>query len=200
MRLDAKHLKSAITAMEFGDGYLDMNAMSAKARFGIYHSAEHLDYMEWKQLILQQVSNVTAQIVTKDDTRHGYRLQTNFHRYFYKIGVQSFKQRVKNLFTPIGLAVWWQDSGTLCQSGGEYKYAHLSIQGYTVEEIKCIITAWNNHFGWSPKLAFYQQKNYGRGTTSVHRLILRKSEAILLSEYIKDFVQDSFKYKLLLSA
>jgi hypothetical protein len=193
--LNAKDLKSAVTAMEFGDGYLD-----------IYHSSEHLDYIMWKRGILLQVPNVTAAVTEKKDprelksgaTRSGYRLQTTFHRYFYKIGTQSFKQRTKNLMTPVGLAVWWQDDGVLCQSDG-FKYANLSTQGYSLEENACIIRTWNDHFGWSPKLKFYQQKNYDRETVNTHhRLALTKAQIVELSRVIAPFVHESFRYKLLI--
>lgn len=213
--LTASEQKSCITAMMLGDAYTDCNDISGKARLDIYHRKEDLELLEWKKEILEDVTGLTARITEKADsrellsgsTREGYRLQTNFSSYLYKLHKAPFKYKAKRAINPIGLAILWMDDGTLVMRAkrtgrakvvldpkdrSEFSTANLCTDSWTYEECKYFIQVWNNSLGWSPILQDYTC----RGKV-YPRLRLRKEMSIKLSYHIQQYMCNCMEYKLL---
>ena len=205
----ASELKSAITAMMLGDAYVEYNPMSGKARLDIYHKESNLDYLLWKKELLEQVTGIKCSITEKQDkrkllngsTRVGYRLLTNFSSYLASLHTAAFKMKAKRCTAPLGLAVLWQDNGTLYQAknGGRgnvvFKFANLCTERLSDKENAEIIKAWNRAYGWSPRYAEYRRNQ--NDETVYHRLALTKEKAILLTKILDGLLVESMRYKLL---
>lgn len=194
-------IKSQTIAIMFGDCHVDVNENSGKARLDIYHSEKNLDLLEKKKEVLEKINGVTTRITEKIDsrplkrggTRKGYRLQTNFSRYFFKLWTAPFKYIAKQLVKPEALAILWQDDGTICwKKEGRFSTATLATDDWEEWKVQELRKAWNNSFGWSPVKMDYKcrGKNY-------IRLRLVKEQAEKLSNVIRNHVVESMKYKII---
>lgn len=194
-------IKSQTIAIMNGDCYVDVNENSGKARLDIYHSDKNLDLLLKKKEILEKINGVTVRITEKIDNRplksgnvrKGYRLQTNYSRYFYKLNTAPFKYIAKQIVKPEALALLWQDDGTLCiDKQGYFSTATLAIDDWSNERVKELLKAWNNHYGWCPVKMDYKCRD------KVYlRLRLIKNEMEKLSNIIRNYVVESMKYKLI---
>lgn len=193
-------MKSQTIAIMFGDCHVDVNDNSGKARLDIYHTEKNFDLLLKKKEILERINGVKVSIKEKVDkrplagggVRKGYRLQTNFSRYFYKLWVSPFKYIAKQLVKPEALAIMWQDDGTVCWSKkGYFSTATLATddwEEYRVDELR---KAWNKAYGWCPAKMDYKC----RGVNYI-RLRLVKNQVEKLSSVIRNHIVDSMKYKL----
>jgi hypothetical protein len=195
-------IKSQVIAIMHGDCFTDVNYNSGKARLDIYHCEKNYDLLLKKKEILELINGVTVRITEKVDNRklksglvrRGYRLQTNFSRYFFKIQAFPFKYIAKQLVKPEALAIMWQDDGTICRRSktGMFSTATLATDGWELWKVQELRKAWNNAYGWCPAIMDYKC----RGKFYI-RLRLVANEAEKLTDIIHDLVVDSMKYKLM---
>lgn len=192
--MKSSEIKSQVLAMMHGGAHVDNNHASGKSRLNIYHDARQLELLELKRDILESITGVTATIRVKNDgTCEGYRLQTNYSRYFYKLNTAPFKYVVKQLVRPKALAILWSDDGTLCiRSNGEFSSAVLCLDAWPLWQIDMLVIAWNRQYGWSPVVTAYKD----RGTTYL-RLRLIKEQAVRLSDKLMSYTVPALQYKLL---
>lgn len=199
--IKATHLKQSVLAMMHGDGYVDVNYNSGKARLDIYHCDEQKDYLLWKAFMLKQIKGVKCTVTEKIDarplkrggTRVGWRLQTNFSRYFFNLHQTPTKFKLKQLVKPLALVVLWQDDGTLMiDKYGHYSSATLCTDSWEEGFLKGFIKYFNIEYGWVPELM-----NYTCRGKQYPRLRMRKKEMLKFSELVKSQTQDSMQYKLL---
>lgn len=186
-----------------GDCHVDTNYNSGKARLDIYHTRKNYDLILKKKAILEQVNGVKVTIVEKEDsrplknggTRRGYRLKTNFSRYFFTMKVAPFKFVSKQLVKPKALALLWMDDGTVCwHRKGDKAYfstATLATDDWQSYRLACLRRAWNNAYGWCPSAMPYRC----RGVLYT-RLRLTKNQTEKLTEVIRNHVVESMQYKL----
>lgn len=193
-------IKCQVIAMMHGDCYTDVNHNSGKARLDIYHNEKNLDLLLKKKAILERITGVVVTVTEKIDkrplldgsVRKGYRLQTNFSRYFYKLKTAPFKYLAKQMVKPEALAIMWQDDGTVCWKEGYFSTATLATNdwdGWKVDELR---KEWNKQYGWCPTKMDYKC----RGKTYL-RLRFIKEQAEKLSDIIRNYVVESMKYKLI---
>jgi hypothetical protein len=195
-------IKSKVLAIMYGDSFVDVNTNSGKARLDIYHSVEQFDHLMLKKGILDNITGVVTRVVEKNDsrillsgkTREGFRLQTNFTNYFFKLKHAPFKYVAKQIVKPEALAILWADDGTLCidRKNGNYSAAYLCTDSMEVWQVEEIRKAWNNLYGWTPALMDYKCRN-----KTYPRLRLIKTQAEKLSEIVWEHTTPSLRYKLL---
>lgn len=184
-----------------GDCFVEMNENSGKARLDIYHTEKNLDLLLKKKEILEHINGVSVRITEKVDTRllkngsvrKGYRLRTNFSRYFYKLQVAPFKYIAKQLVKPEALALMWQDDGTLCiKKEGYFSTATLATDDWTTNRVEELRKAWNNAYGWCPVKMDYKCRD-----KMYLRLRLVKNEMEKLSDIIRNYIVESMQYKII---
>jgi len=195
-------LKQAALAMMWGDGYLEVNKNSGKARLQIYHSLKQEKYLRYKGRILEDITGTKVSYYYKEDkrklvgggTREGLVLQTNYTRYFYNLSVSPTVFQLKQLVKPLALSILWQDDGAVswCKKG-YFSTAKLCTDSWDREDLINFQKRWNNMYGWQPALR--DQKCRGK---SYNRLVFRKKEVEKLSEIIKSYVSSDLEYKLIL--
>lgn len=194
-------IKCQTIAIMNGDCFVEMNENSGKARLDIYHAEKNLDLLLKKKEILEHINGVSVRITEKVDTRllkngsvrKGYRLQTNFSRYFYKLQVAPFKYIAKQLVKPEALALMWQDDGTLCiDKEGYFSTATLATDDWTTNRVEELRKAWNNAYGWCPVKMDYKCRD-----KMYLRLRLVKNEMEKLSDIIRNYIVESMQYKII---
>lgn len=199
--MNKSEMKQTALAIMCGDAYVDTNLNSGKSRLDIYHSNTQKEYLEQKAVWLNSINDVDCRIVEKIDKRPlvggnhrvGWRLQTNFSRYFYNLSVAPDKYKLKQLVKPKALAILWQDDGTISWSSkGHYSTAVLCTDSWSDEFIKGFNREFNNEYGWCPSLMYTVCR--GKPYT---RLRFVKNEMTKLSDIIKNYVSPCMKYKII---
>ncbi len=202
LKMNSSNIKQSVLAMMFGDAFTDTNFNSGKARLEIYHCEDQYEYLLKKKDILENISGITCNISVKTDnrilssglTRKGYRLQTNFSRYFFNLVQTPNKFKLKQLVKPEALAILWQDDGTLIfDKKGHFSTAVLATDSWDKTAIDYFIQQFNKLYGWSPVIM--QTHNKGK---IVYKIRFTKDKAILLSNIIKPYISTCLNYKVFL--
>lgn len=119
--------KSVLLGSLLGDGSLKKESGYKNLRFKMRHSENQKDYFEWKCSLLQEIS--TPKSVQKQEP-DGY---STAHKLLFKSGARSeltelwkivcnntntmvINRHWLNHMTPMSLAVWWFDDGSLTAS------------------------------------------------------------------------------------
>jgi hypothetical protein len=114
---------SIILGSILGDGSLKIHKKYKNARFKFRHSITQKDYFEWKVSMLKQISSENSVIIQKPDgfstnqkllyqSRALESLTTIYSR-TYSHNTIEIKRSWLNHLTPLSLAIWWLDDGSL---------------------------------------------------------------------------------------
>lgn len=121
-------VRSVILGAILGDGSLKIPTKYSNAGLQIRHSETQKDYLLWKAEMLKEIATDRSIGVQEAD---GYsknrkwrfvskRLPslTELHRLTYQHNRLRIKRTWLNRMTPLSLAVWWCDDGSLISYGG----------------------------------------------------------------------------------
>jgi len=192
-------LRSAIIGMVAGDAGIRQQKGCRSVSLRICHAERQQEYLEYKRDILQNLFK-EWKIVIKSINNSGYpgvwlgtrthpRLRV-IHKWFYNSGKKQFSRRVLNYLTPIGIALWYMDDGSLSYKRREGKIHGREIHLNTYcsfEEAKIIQTYFKEVWNMSWTLVF----NKG-----FYRLRMGAGEAQKLFAIIEPYIIPSMKYKL----
>lgn len=141
-----------------GDGCITLNKGYTNARFSFRHSQKQKEYFDWKTSILKEISsekNIWMQN-TKDNeycksNSVKYRFQslalpelTNIYNLVVKRGKKRINQKWLSFLTPISLATWWMDDGSIisnCRKGVFCTDAFLKKEVILIQ--KYLKTVWS---------------------------------------------------------
>lgn len=120
--------KEVILGTLLGDGSLKKQKKYANVRIQFRHSEKDSDYFFWKAEQLQEVAGSKSINLQKPD---GYSKNnklrflgralpalTQLHELTYKKNTLRIRRMWLNNMTPLSLAVWWCDDGSLIGEGG----------------------------------------------------------------------------------
>ena len=120
--------KAVILGAILGDGSLKIQSKYSNAGLQIRHSETQKDYLLWKAAMLQEIATDRSINVQEPD---GYsknrkwrfvskRLPslTELHHLTHQHNTLRIKRTWLNTMTPLSLAVWWCDDGSLISYGG----------------------------------------------------------------------------------
>lgn len=121
--------KSIIYGTLLGDGCLQLTSGAERARLFIRHSQSQIEYFQWKVANLQEVSSPKSiQIQLPDSLSYSKRNKllfqsraleslTRLHQITYKNTSRlCIQRRWLNQLTPLSLAIWWCDDGSIIGS------------------------------------------------------------------------------------
>jgi len=139
--------RAIILGSLLGDGSLKIHYSYKNARFSFRHSIKQKNYFYWKANQLKEISsdkNIWRQ--TKNG-RDGwgtikFRYQsaalpalTEFYRLTHPHGRFQIRRKWLNLLTPLSLAIWWQDDGSIIANG---RKGVLCTDGFSEKEVKLL--------------------------------------------------------------
>ena len=114
--------KEIILGSLLGDGSLKIHQPYKNARFSFRHSINQKDYFFWKAEELKDISGNSYFWKQKPDGFGGEKLRyqslvleslTEIYRLTHKRGRFIIRRKWLNMMTPLSLAVWWLDDGSL---------------------------------------------------------------------------------------
>lgn len=190
-----KEDRDLLISMIFGDGYLN-----PQGYLSIRHAFKNKDYVEWKYQLLKAKFNVTAPYYVSNNGYGAYELRTKTYRFiklYRKVIYGTGRKKISNLkllnkLTPLGLAIWYMDDGSLSQKkrNGVIYANELRLCTYLPkEENQIIIDYFKNN--WDIK--FNQVANKGFYYLSCGTKEARKFLAIV-RPYVLEV--ESMHYKL----
>src|SRR5271157_5037163 len=191
-------LRSAIVGMILGDGSIKQQKGCTSVSLSIVHSSKQKEYLEWKRNILQALfSEWKIPIVEFNNNNYpGVRVITRTHpklkqvyRLFYK-PKKTISRKVLNYLTPIGIAIWYMDDGSLSlkKRNGAIHGREIHLNTYcTLEEASIIQEYFKER--WCISWTIVSNKG-------LYRLRMGANEAKTLFKLIECYIIPCMKYKL----
>jgi len=118
--------KEVILGSLLGDGSLRIHKPYKNARFSFRHSILQKEYFDWK---VKQLTEISSQNNVWEQEADGFggdkiryqslalELLTEIYHFTHKSNYLSIKRKWLNLLTPLSLAIWWLDDGSIVGNG-----------------------------------------------------------------------------------
>lgn len=123
----SKSARAIILGTLLGDGSLKMQKGYANARLQMRHSAKQAEYFHWK---VRQLAEINGERCVHKQKPDGYSKNaklhyasralpalTELHAETHKTNTLVIRRKWLNTMTPLSLAVWWSDDGSLIGGG-----------------------------------------------------------------------------------
>jgi hypothetical protein len=176
--------KAIILGSLLGDGSLKIHTPYKNARFSFRHSSKQKEYFLWKAAQLKEISSDKSVFLQNADgygkvkkLRYQSRAQESLSEVYnltHKRGKLRIRRKWLNMITPLSLAIWWLDDGSLIVNS---RRGVLCTDGFDKESLKIITqylkTVWNIkvHIGAIGRKRDGKKKEY-------YRLWIRSSEEL----------------------
>lgn len=186
--------KQFLLGTMLGDGHIELNTSKRLARFSISHGSKQLGYIKWKSDILYNISRgVKKHIIHNNQVNTDYtiyRLSTtstedllDMRNLFYHNKTKVItKDLLKCRLSPLSLAVWVSDDGTLNKS----KRIDICSDSFTYKEHVLLKKLIYNNFNINAKIIKHKGNN---------RLHFTVKETRKLVSIIEPHMIDDMKYK-----
>ncbi|PIU14821.1 hypothetical protein COT20_02455 [bacterium (Candidatus Gribaldobacteria) CG08_land_8_20_14_0_20_39_15] len=146
--------KEILVGVLLGDGHLERLYTPTLARLKIEHSLKQKDYVHWlyqefKNWVRSEPKIKQVKIFGKiyfnyGFCTHGHRLLGNFHTKFYKNKIKIVPCDISDLLTPLNLAVWFMDDGSI--KSNRHKGIFLNTQSFSTEDVERLQKALKEKF------------------------------------------------------
>ncbi len=168
--------RSIILGTLLGDGSLKMQKNQKNASLQIRHSDIQREYFFWKANELKEIARKKSVNLQKPDgfsKNHKWRYisqslpsLTELHHLTYHQNKLYIRRKWLNTLTPLSLAVWWCDDGSLIGYGG--RKGVFCTDGFSESSVKVIAhylnTVWQIRTVVAPTTRMYkgEQRQYWR--------------------------------------
>jgi len=178
--------KEIVLGSLLGDGSLKIHEPYRNARFSFRHSVGQETYFDWKKNQLNEISSQKCAWLQKADSK-SYSRKAKFR--FQSLALESLSElfdltskkgrlRVRrkwlNMLSPLSLAIWWMDDGSIISNG---RKGVICTDGFNEKAVKTLAkylqTVWNvkAHVATVKKPQDGKKENY-------FRLWLRSTEEL----------------------
>ena len=146
-------VKEIVLGGLLGDGSLKINDKYKNARYSFRHSIKQKDYFFWKVNQLKEISNEKC-FWEQEDEKLRYQSValenlTEIHSLTNKGNKLCIKRKWLNLLTPLSLAVWWLDDGSLVKNS---RQGVLCTDSFDLESQKILAKYLQNVLGVEVKI------------------------------------------------
>jgi len=192
-------LRSAIVGMVAGDARIRKQKGCRSVSLRITHAERQREYLEHKRGVLQNLFT-GWEIPIRQINNSGYpgvKLETRNHpklraiyKWFYSDGGKRFSRRILNYLTPIGIALWYMDNGSLSykKKEGQVHGREVHLNTYCSLEEARIIQAYFKEV-WDVSWAVVPNKG-------LFRLRMGAIEAQKFFSIIEPHVIPTMRYKM----
>jgi hypothetical protein len=197
--LKTKENISILMGIIFGDGCVAKPShASLSGRLSITHCLKQKEYLEWKANLIRNIfqSNINVRQIVNNGypavvLEKGHKYFRVLHRYLYKNKVKTIPIKALNRLTPIGLAIWWMDDGSLYpkKRNGKIHAWELVLSTYlSKEENETIVKYFQDK--WDITWKITKHKN-------LYRLRMSTKEGRRFLEIVRPYVNqiECMKYK-----
>lgn len=150
-----KEQKSIIVGNLLGDGHLESRTSGKTYRLKVEHSISQRLYVDWQYLKLASFVGTPPRVKLKSRygrTSQNYEFSTLsssslrfFGQSFYREGKKKVPLIIKKLLTPLALAVWFMDDGSI--KSNHHRALILNTQCFSESDLKKLQQAFLENFG-----------------------------------------------------
>ena len=138
--------KEILLGSVLGDGSLRIHKPYKNARFSFRHSIKQKSYFVWKAKQFEEISsdkNIWLQKPDKGFSKN-FKLRyqsraleslTNLYKIISKRGKLKINRRWLNYLTPLSLAIWWLDDGSIISNG---RKGVICTDGFDEKSVKAL--------------------------------------------------------------
>lgn len=179
-----------------GDGGVYKSQKSSNAHYYVKQSARFAEYVQW---LFGEFKNLCPSFVKRRKDNGQFYFYTSPHEEFSQLQSKFYDNRNKIvpkdinglLKSPLALAVWFMDDGTLDYRFKDHCAFHLCTNCFTRDDTKRLIKALNDNFGVVSTLHY----TLCRGKRHSRIYIGSKGRDKFI-KLVSPFVLNCFKYKL----
>ncbi len=188
--------RNIIIGTILGDSYVN-RSQSGKTHIQIKQADRYKEYVFWLYHSLKKLFPVSIPRQRKDNQQ--WYVNSSFsdelnelHKIFYTNRKKVIPKNIAKLLTsPISLAVWFMDDGTLDYRVKDHCAFHLCTNCFTKAEVQRLIKTLGSNFGINASLHY----TLCRGKRHARIYIGAKSRERFI-QLVSPYVLDCFKYKL----
>lgn len=180
-----------------GDGCMETMNHGRTYRLKIEHSFKQKEYVDWKYNVFKKWVLTEPKVKMKKysgATRMNYGFSTVSHgslrfygQQFYRNGKKIIPRFISKIMTPISLAVWFMDDGSI--KSAKHKALVIHSQSFTKSDLERIIKILNRKFAVKANL-----RRRGDGNGFVIYLLSETVEKF--KDLVGGYIIPSLKYKL----
>jgi len=176
-----------------GDGCLSPLRRSSRGmRFRLGHGAKQIEYLDWKVSLFANIPGSRRLAADGDGFWDSTPLSElyDLRQEVYRDGRKSFDRRYLETLTPMSLAVWYMDDGSLDLRPPSHERGRVAIcvEGMTEDTRERLVSTLKGRFGLETQLDEVRDQAILR---------LHQPATDKLHELIAPFVHPSMEYKLL---
>lgn len=192
-----KRIKNIVLGLILGDGHLTpFVGRSKRSRLDIKGDDSHLSYIRWlhQELSLLGVSDVKPK---KNYHQHRFYTKTTlelgkYRKLFYPAGRKIVPADIKSLLkSPLTLAVWYQDDGTLDYRSKDHYNSLFATHCFSFDECKLLADALITNFDIDARV--YKCRMRGKLR---FRIYIASRSMNRFMNFIKPHINPCFAYKI----
>src|SRR3989344_9358550 len=180
-----------------GDGCLETQNRGKTYRLKIEHSMTQKDYVDWKYQVFKNFTLSEPRIhkrMSYGSVRENHCFSTVSHgslrfygQQFYKNGKKMMPKIIYKMITPLALAVWFMDDGSI--KSKQHRALVIHSQSFNKQDLLNIIEVLDKKYGIKLTL---RKREDGSG----YVLYLLSKTVSKFIDLVKEYVLPSMKYKL----
>ena len=185
--------RDIIVGLTLGDGHLETQNNGRTYKLKIEHSVKQKEYLDWLYENFRDWVRMTPKLRLKGNQPFSYHFSTYSHELLRFYGKQFYNNKkkvipeiIEKLLTPLSLAVWFMDDGSL-KSKRHNTYV-IHTLGFQRNELERIQTVLKKKFGLETKLHRQKEKYL--------RLYIPSKSAEKFRNTVSPYIIPSLKYKL----
>lgn len=194
LRLTQKQ-KEILVGLILGDGHLETQNNGRTYRLKLEHCREQKEYFDWLYENFKEWINKVPQIRKRSSL--GKNIETYcfstyssgvlrfYGQQFYPNGKKVIPKIIEKIITPLSLAVWFMDDGSI--KSREHKTFLIHTHGYSKNDLELMKKVLEKKFGIKVGL----QKQYTKW-----RLYIYSESAEKFADLISPYLLPSMQYKL----
>ena len=185
--------RDIIVGLTLGDGHLETQNNGKTYKLKIEHSVFQKEYLDWLYKKFQNWVRMTPKLRIKNNKPFSYHFSTYSHELLKFYGKQFYNNKkkiipdnIEELLTPLSLAIWFMDDGSLkSKRHNAYVIHTLGFQRNELERIQLVL---NKKFGIEAMLHKQKEKYL--------RLYIPSTSAEKFRNIVTPYIIPSLKYKL----
>lgn len=187
-----KRQREILAGTLLGDGHLETQDQGKTYRLKIEHCNAQKEYLSWPyQEFISWIPSRPYTKVKKNNVYVGVRTYSHeslnvFGKLFYSQGKKLIPKVIERLLTPLSLAIWFMDDGSLKST--RHRTYVIHTLGYAREDLENVQKSLLNKFGLHTSLHIQKGKYW--------RLYIQSQSADKFKTLIEPYILPSMKYKL----
>jgi hypothetical protein len=180
-----------------GDGHLEQSHSTPRARLKVEQREEVKEYVDWlyanfQEWIHRTVRTRMKSLKTTGKSYRYYEFTTYNHeeflpyrQLFYPHGKKVVPQSIEELLTPLGLAIWFMDDGSI--KSHECKGRIINTHSFIEEEVKQLCAVLEKKFNL---------KAWPRQQSDGIQIYISAKSADVFENLLRPYVLPTMQYKL----